>query len=164
MYHGVCHVEPFSDGHDGTSFEMVFCCSHQQHGDCLQALIICQICFGWVTMGCLLVGGILRFHHLLKPVLQTLTLFSLLLSTVTLEQMTIKHSMYMQKVPFLCTERACVDFFWFWDSPYKKSYVEQSVASFTDQREYTRILGCTYEAIEIGHATSFHIMHMNCGA
>ena len=24
----------------------------------------------------------------------------------------------------------------FWDSPWKKSYVEQSVASFTDQREY----------------------------
>ena len=28
----------------------------------------------------------------------------------TFEQMTIKHSMYMQKVPFLCTERACVVF------------------------------------------------------
>ena len=28
----------------------------------------------------------------------------------------------------------------FWDSPWKKSYVEQSVASFTDQREYYIIL------------------------
>ena len=32
---------------------------------------------------------------------------------VTCEQMTIKHSMYMQKVPFPFTERACVFFFWF---------------------------------------------------
>ena len=77
MYHGACHVEPFSNGHDGTSFETVFCCCHQQHGDCLQELIICQIIFGWDTMGCLQ-GGIPRFHHLLKPVLQTVTLFSLL--------------------------------------------------------------------------------------
>ena len=27
-------------------------------------------------------------------------------------------------------------FFWFWDSPWKKSYVEKSVASIMDQREY----------------------------
>ena len=53
---------------------------------------------------------------------------------VTFEQMTIKHSMYMQKVPFLCTERACVDFFSFGIRP--KSYMEQSVASLMDQREY----------------------------
>ena len=79
-FHSVCiHVEPFGNGNDGTSFEMVFCCHQQQHGDCLQALIICQICFEWVTMGCLLVRGILRFHCPLKLVLQTLTLFSLLL-------------------------------------------------------------------------------------
>ena len=29
---------------------------------------------------------------------------------VTCEQMTIKHLLYMPKVPFLCTERACVVF------------------------------------------------------
>ena len=52
--------------------------SHQQHGDHLQVLIICQIHFGWVTTVCLLVRGILIFHCPLKPVLQTLTLFSLL--------------------------------------------------------------------------------------
>ena len=75
MYHGAWHIEPFSNSHDRTSFEMVFCCHHQQHGDHLQALTICQIHFGLVTMGCLLIGGILRFHHLPKPVLQTSTLF-----------------------------------------------------------------------------------------
>ena len=29
---------------------------------------------------------------------------------LTCEQMTIKHSIYMEKVTFLCTERACVVF------------------------------------------------------
>ena len=29
---------------------------------------------------------------------------------VTCEQMALKHSIYMWKVPFLCTERACVVF------------------------------------------------------
>ena len=32
---------------------------------------------------------------------------------VTFQEMTIKHLMYMWKVPFLYTERACVVFFWF---------------------------------------------------
>ena len=36
--------------------------------------------------------------------------FEPLLSIVTFEEMTIKHLMYMQKVPFLYTERACVVF------------------------------------------------------
>ena len=36
------------------------------------------------------------------------TFFSHLFMVVTCEQMTIKHSIYMQKVPFLYTERACV--------------------------------------------------------
>ena len=31
-----------------------------------------------------------------------------LLSIVSFEEMTIKHLMYIQKVPFLSTERACV--------------------------------------------------------
>ena len=34
-----------------------------------------------------------------------------------------------------CRKGLC-GFFWFGDSPWKKSYVEQSVASFTEQREY----------------------------
>ena len=33
-----------------------------------------------------------------------------LLLIITFEEMTIKHLMYMQKVPFLYTERACVVF------------------------------------------------------
>ena len=43
--------------------------------------------------------------------------------------MTIKHLMYMQKVPFLYTERACVVSFWFRNLPWKIFDVEQSVAS-----------------------------------
>ena len=39
---------------------------------------------------------------------------------VTCEQMTIKHSMYRQKVPFLCTERACVVFYGFGIRPIEK--------------------------------------------
>ena len=35
------------------------------------------------------------------------TFFSPLFMVVTFKQITIKHSMYMQKLPFLCTERAC---------------------------------------------------------
>ena len=54
MYCGACHIEHLGDGHDGTSFERVFCCSHKQHGDCHQSTdYICQIHFGWVPMGCL---------------------------------------------------------------------------------------------------------------
>ena len=36
--------------------------------------------------------------------------FSLLLSIITLEEMTIKHSLYMWKVPLYYTEKACVVF------------------------------------------------------
>ena len=39
-----------------------------------------------------------------------MTLFSPLLSIITLEEMTIKHLIYMQKVPLHHTERACVVF------------------------------------------------------
>ena len=39
-----------------------------------------------------------------------MTFFPPLLSIVTFEEMTIKHLMYMQKLPFLHTERACVEF------------------------------------------------------
>ena len=43
-------------------------------------------------------------------------LFSPLLSIVASQEMTIKHLMYTQKVPFLYTERACVLFSRFWNS------------------------------------------------
>ena len=43
---------------------------------------------------------------------------------VTFEQMTIKHSMYMQKVPPLCTERACVVFSGFGIHPGRKLHGE----------------------------------------
>ena len=50
-------------------------------------------------------------NHPLKPVLQSSTrFFSPLFMVVAIKQMTIKHSIYMQKVPFLCTEWACVVF------------------------------------------------------
>ena len=39
--------------------------------------------------------------------------FKPLLSIITFQEMTIKHFMYMQKAPFLYTERACVVFFQF---------------------------------------------------
>ena len=59
-----------------------------------------------------------------------------LLSIVTFEEMTIKHLMYMQKVPFLNTERACVVFSGFEIRPWKIFDVEQSVSTIVDQREY----------------------------
>ena len=39
-----------------------------------------------------------------------MTFFGPLFSIVTSQEMTIKHLMYTQKVPFLYTERACVPF------------------------------------------------------
>ena len=39
-----------------------------------------------------------------------MTFFPCLLSIVTLDEATIKHLMYTQKVPFLYTERACALF------------------------------------------------------
>ena len=81
-------------------------------------LIICQIHFGWVTMGCLLIRGILRFHHLLKPVLQTLTLFSPLFMVVTFKQMTIKHSIYVYAKSTLSIYRKGLYGFFLGVSPY----------------------------------------------
>ena len=52
----------------------------------------------------------LQIPSILKLVRQTMTFSPPLLSIITFEEMTIKHLMYMQKVPFLCTERACVVF------------------------------------------------------
>ena len=48
-----------------------------------------------------------------------MTLFPLLLLIVTLEEMTIKHSFYVWKVPLYYTERACV-VFWFGIHPGRK--------------------------------------------
>ena len=62
--------------------------------------------------------------------------FRPLLLIVTSQEMTIKHLMYMQKVPFLYTERACVLFFRFSNSPRKIFHVNRSVATISDQREY----------------------------
>ena len=42
-----------------------------------------------------------------------------LLSIRTFDETTIKHLMYMEKVPFLYTETACVLFLWFRNSPMK---------------------------------------------
>ena len=64
-----------------------------------------------------------------------MTFFPHLLSIVTSHEMTIKHLMYTQKVRFLYTERACVLFFSFWNSPRKIFYVNRSVATILDQRE-----------------------------
>ena len=47
--------------------------------------------------------------------------------------MTIKHLMYMEKVPFLYTERACVVFFRYRNSPRKIFDIERSVATISDQ-------------------------------
>ena len=51
-------------------------------------------------------------------------------------EITIKHSMYTWKVPFLCTERACVVFFQYRNSPGKNFSVKRSEESIKDQREY----------------------------
>ena len=50
-------------------------------------------------------------------------------------EMTIKHSMYIPTVPFLCTERACAVFSQYRNSPGKIFSVESSVVSIMDQRE-----------------------------
>ena len=63
-----------------------------------------------VRRGCLLVGSVPKLHHLLKPACQTMTLFSLLLLIINLEEMKIKHSLYTQKVPLYYTESTCVVF------------------------------------------------------
>ena len=59
-------------------------------------------------------------------------LFSPLLLITTFEEMTIKHLMYMQKVPFLYTQKGPV----YRNLPWKILDVEQSVATISDQREY----------------------------
>ena len=57
------------------------------------------------------------------------TFFSHLFMILTCEQMTIKHSIYAWKVPFLCTERACVVF---------------SVSKFTLEEKRHRVKCCKF--------------------
>ena len=77
----------------------------------LTGLFAFDCCF-WGHKGCLLIGGIPRFHGLLEPACQTWTLFSFLLSTVTLEQVHEKYTSTIQKLPMW--------FFRFWNSPGEK--------------------------------------------
>ena len=58
-----------------------------------------------------------------------------LLLIVSRWEMTIKHSMYILTVPFLCTERACVVFSQFQNSPRTIFIGKQSVVSIKDPRE-----------------------------
>ena len=91
----------------------------------------------------LLVGGVTKLHVALKTQTGMTNydlFFRLLLSIVTLDEATIKHLMYTRKVPFLYTERACVLFFRFSNSPRKIFYVERSVATISDQREQFLLL------------------------
>ena len=63
-----------------------------------------------------------------------------LLSIVSRQEMTIKHLLYTQLCAFMYTKGACVVFFRFRYSPMKIFYDIQSVASISDQREYTLIV------------------------
>ena len=58
-----------------------------------------------------------------------------LLLIISHQEMTIKHSNYIQLCPFICTKRACVAFLWFWNSSRKIFYEIRSVVSIKDQRE-----------------------------
>ena len=109
MYHGACHIEPFSDGHDGTSLKWSsVAISSSMEITSKHSLFVKSILSGlpW--------DAPCQRHPLIPSSAQTSTpnfdLFSLLFMVVTFKQMTIKHSMYIQKVPFLCTETACVVF------------------------------------------------------
>ena len=81
-----------------------------ENGDCLQSLTFCEILLPHISRGCLLVRGTRSLHRSLKLVRQSSTLFSLLFMAITFDDTTIKHSIYTQKVPFQCTEKACVVF------------------------------------------------------
>ena len=83
---------------------------HPENGDCLQTLTFCEILPVHISRGCLLIGGTHVLHRSLKPVCQSSTLFSLLFMAITFDDTTIKHLIYTHKVPFQCTERACVVF------------------------------------------------------
>ena len=69
-------------------------------------------CF-WGHKGVSPLRGIPRFHRSLELIHQTWTLFSPLLLTTTFDQMTTKHSLYMQKVlvvllPFMALSKSSI--------------------------------------------------------
>ena len=130
VYCAACHVKPFGDDGDQTSLETIVIFHVLEHGNHLLPRIFHYLSLPWARWRCLLIGGIPKFHHLLKPVCQSMTLFEPLLSIVTFQEMTIKHLMYMQKVPFLYTERACVVFFSFEIHPGRFCVLEKRVLCF----------------------------------
>ena len=134
----VCTWQPnFSgDDHDGTSFEAVFSFHYNNHGNCLRPLFFRWIVAFGVTRGCLLVGGVPRFHRLLEPLVhQTWTLFSASSFDHNFRPNNNQTFIVYMKSTLVLYRKGLCQFSRFWDSPWKKSYVEQSVASFKDQRE-----------------------------
>ena len=87
----------------------MICFYHLEHGDHLQLCMFHHF-FLLGLEGMLSCQTHPKFHHLLKLVCQIMTLFSLFHFIITLEQMTIKHSMYLWKVPLYYTESATVVF------------------------------------------------------
>ena len=59
-----------------------------------------------------------------------MTLFLLLLLIITLEEMTIKHSLYMQKEPLYYRERTCVGFSGFEICPGRKAMLHKVLQVF----------------------------------
>ena len=129
----------FGVDHDGMSFEAVFGFNVNNHGNCLRPLFLHWIVAFGVTRGCLLVGGIPRFHRSLELVHQTWTLFSASSFDCNFRPNNNQTFIVYVKSTLVLYRKALCGFSWFWDSPWKKSYVEQSVASFTDQREYKSV-------------------------
>ena len=106
-------VKPLGDDGDQTSLETIIILHALEHGNHLQPQIFQHLSLPWAWWGCLLIRGFPKFHCLLKPVCQSMTFSEPLLWIVTFQEMTIKHLMYIWKVLFLYTERACVVFIWF---------------------------------------------------
>ena len=109
----MCHVKPFGDDGDQTSSETIISFHALEHGDHLQPRIFDISLFLWLC-------GLPPHQRCpqIPSFTQTSTpkygpFFKPLLLIVTFQEMVIKHLMYMQKVPFLYTERACVVFFSF---------------------------------------------------
>ena len=131
----MCQPNCFGDDHDGTSFEAVFSFNVNNHGNRLQLFLHWIVAFG-VTRGCLLVGGIPRFHRSLELVHQTWTLFSASSFDHNFRPNNNQTFIVYVKSTLVLYRKGLCGFSRFWDLPWKRSYVEQSAASFTDQREY----------------------------
>ena len=78
--------------------------------------------------------------------------------------MTITHSMYMQKVPFLCTERACVVFFSDFEIRPRKNCVMSKVLQVLWTRGSTKMYimstGKVIELIATINKTFIHLMQL----